>query len=184
MEGDEDEDEDARAARLAEERRKRREAIMAKHAAAKQNAHVDADENVKDVPKDANAAAPVAQPTGPASATPPVPANPSPRSRIRNPPDMFAAEDDEDEAEERENARASRLTASGAKGSAADMSRGLADNWDDADGYYCARVGEVLDGRYVVSDTHGRGRLQHGGEGARHARSRRQKLRFGFGRVW
>ena len=158
MEEEEDEDEDARAARLAEERRKRREAIMAKHAAAKQNAHVDADENIKDVPKDANAAAPVAQLTGPASATPPVPREPvSAKPNPKPASDMFAAEDDEDEAEERENARASRLTASGAKGSAADMSRGLADNWDDADGYYRARVGEVLDGRYVVSDTHGRG---------------------------
>ena len=118
MEEDEDEDEDARAARLAEERRKRREAIMAKHAAAKQNAHVDADENVKDVPKDANAAAPVAQPTGPASATPPVPREPVSAAESETRPDR-AAEDEQDEAEERENARASS-SRTGAKGSAAD----------------------------------------------------------------
>jgi len=37
------------------------------------------------------------------------------------------------------------------------MTAGLADNWDDQDGYYRARVGEVLDGRYKVLDTHGRG---------------------------
>jgi len=34
---------------------------------------------------------------------------------------------------------------------------GLADAWDDAEGYYTARVGEVLDGRYEVFATHGRG---------------------------
>ena len=159
MEEEEEEGEDARAARLAEERRKRREAIMAKHAAAAPNAREKrADENTKDSPKASSAAAPVVRPTGPASATPPAPserlgAEPKPKPAS----DMFAAEDDEDEAEERENARVSRLAASGAKGSAADMSRGLADNWDDADGYYRARVGEVLDDRYVVSDTHGRG---------------------------
>ncbi|XP_047340782.1 serine/threonine-protein kinase prpf4B-like isoform X2 [Impatiens glandulifera] len=33
----------------------------------------------------------------------------------------------------------------------------LHDNWDDADGYYSYRVGELLDGRYEVSATHGRG---------------------------
>ena len=127
--------EEARAARLAEERRKRREAIMAKHAAAKQTSvRVDADDNAKD----ANAALPGGAATGPASETPPAPKEPvSAKPRPKPVSDMFAADDDEDEAEEREIARVSRLAAKGsAKGSAADMSRGLADNWDDADGYY------------------------------------------------
>ena len=34
---------------------------------------------------------------------------------------------------------------------------GLEDAWDDVEGYYQARVGEVLDGRYEVFATHGRG---------------------------
>lgn len=34
---------------------------------------------------------------------------------------------------------------------------GLADGWDDVEGYYKARVGEVLDGRYEVFATHGAG---------------------------
>lgn len=34
---------------------------------------------------------------------------------------------------------------------------GLNDNWDDAEGYYCHRIGEVLDGRYEVAASHGRG---------------------------
>ena len=35
-------------------------------------------------------------------------------------------------------------------GGAADMTAGLSDNWDDAEGYYRAAMGEVLDGRYEV----------------------------------
>ncbi|PKA64882.1 Serine/threonine-protein kinase AFC3 [Apostasia shenzhenica] len=34
---------------------------------------------------------------------------------------------------------------------------GLHDNWDDAEGYYCYRLGEVLDGRYEVIAAHGKG---------------------------
>ncbi|KAK7348772.1 hypothetical protein VNO80_23439 [Phaseolus coccineus] len=34
---------------------------------------------------------------------------------------------------------------------------GLHDNWDDAEGYYSYRFGEVLDGRYEVIAAHGRG---------------------------
>ncbi|KAF6147115.1 hypothetical protein GIB67_036834 [Kingdonia uniflora] len=34
---------------------------------------------------------------------------------------------------------------------------GLNDNWDDAEGYYSYRLGEVLDGRYEVIAAHGKG---------------------------
>jgi len=40
---------------------------------------------------------------------------------------------------------------------AADASQGLKDNWDDAEGYYCARIGEVLDERYTITAHLGRG---------------------------
>lgn len=33
----------------------------------------------------------------------------------------------------------------------------LTDNWDDAEGYYRVRIGEVLDTRYVVSGFTGQG---------------------------
>ncbi|XP_038693867.1 serine/threonine-protein kinase prpf4B-like isoform X2 [Tripterygium wilfordii] len=34
---------------------------------------------------------------------------------------------------------------------------GLHDNWDDAEGYYGYRLGEILDGRYEVTAAHGKG---------------------------
>ncbi|XP_040869164.1 serine/threonine-protein kinase prpf4B isoform X1 [Glycine max] len=34
---------------------------------------------------------------------------------------------------------------------------GLHDNWDDAEGYYSYRIGEILDSRYEVTAAHGRG---------------------------
>lgn len=33
----------------------------------------------------------------------------------------------------------------------------LTDNWDDAEGYYRVRIGEVLDNRYIVSGFTGQG---------------------------
>lgn len=33
----------------------------------------------------------------------------------------------------------------------------LTDNWDDAEGYYRVRIGEVLDNRYAVSGYTGQG---------------------------
>lgn len=33
----------------------------------------------------------------------------------------------------------------------------LTDNWDDAEGYYRVRIGEILDNRYVVSGYTGQG---------------------------
>ncbi|CAH8383423.1 unnamed protein product [Eruca vesicaria subsp. sativa] len=44
------------------------------------------------------------------------------------------------------------------KGDGVPMVRsGLYDNWDDAEGYYSYQFGEVLDGRYEVIATHGKG---------------------------
>lgn len=33
----------------------------------------------------------------------------------------------------------------------------LTDNWDDAEGYYRIRIGEILDNRYIVSGITGQG---------------------------
>ncbi|CAD5324143.1 unnamed protein product [Arabidopsis thaliana] len=46
----------------------------------------------------------------------------------------------------------------GGKGDGVPMVRsGLHDNWDDAEGYYSYQFGELLDGRYEVIATHGKG---------------------------
>ncbi|XP_057988262.1 uncharacterized protein LOC110667441 isoform X2 [Hevea brasiliensis] len=37
------------------------------------------------------------------------------------------------------------------------MRNGLHDNWDDSDGYYGYRFGEILDGRYEIVAAHGKG---------------------------
>ncbi|XP_050374413.1 uncharacterized protein LOC126791952 [Argentina anserina] len=44
------------------------------------------------------------------------------------------------------------------KGDAVRIERsGLRDNWDDAEGYYSYRFGELLDGRYEITAAHGKG---------------------------
>lgn len=128
---------------------------MRKHASVKENAreNENADASVNE------------KPPPPVQTTKPVPAKPEPENK-KNPAmpisDMFAdTENFDDEAEERHAQRANRLSGKFAENAnangAVDMTSGLADNWDDQDGYYRARVGEVLDGRYKVLDTHGRG---------------------------
>lgn len=67
--------------------------------------------------------------------------------------DMFA----EEMAEELAPLGAFGGVAGLAPGLAGAAAGGLADAWDDVEGYYTARVGEVLDGRYEVFATHGRG---------------------------
>ncbi|XP_072971456.1 uncharacterized protein [Typha angustifolia] len=43
------------------------------------------------------------------------------------------------------------------KGEGLQITSGFHDNWDDAEGYYSYRFGEVLDGRYEVIAAHGKG---------------------------
>ena len=150
-EEEEYEDDVAKAKRVAEERRKRREEIMRKHALAKENKN----ENEKAIEKKPSPQTSSMKPAVPVSSVPKEHAE-KPTAPVS---DMFAEDAEfDDEAGERDAARANRLSGKLAeKNGAVDMSSGLADNWDDADGYYRARVGEVLDGRYRVLDTHGRG---------------------------
>lgn len=42
-------------------------------------------------------------------------------------------------------------------GGAVDMFKGLVDNWDDVEGYYCVCIGEVLDGWYMIMVYFGKG---------------------------
>jgi len=71
--------------------------------------------------------------------------------------DMFGEDSDEEalymNGETKDGAGGATKKTAGA----VDMSRGLADNWDDAEGYYCARIGEILDKRYTITAHLGKG---------------------------
>ena len=140
------------------ERRRRRAEMMERHRAAQA------------------AAAPTATATGSAAATPsttagdamapaagPVPAAPPAPARdpAQGPPPTAGAaptepapsSDDEADmfADDFEETVAGRAAAAGGG------VEGLKDSWDDAEGYYNFRVGELLDGRYEVYANYGRG---------------------------
>ena len=158
-----EEDEETRVARLAEERRKRREEIMRKHAASTAPAPAAP---APPVPAPPVPAPPVPAPPVPAPVPAPTPRVPSPEKKEESSdgaPDMFADDADlfDDEAEDKAAAREARGGGGGGgvvgTSGAADMTAGLSDNWDDAEGYYRARMGEVLDERYRVMETSGRG---------------------------
>ncbi|KPI44147.1 Serine/threonine-protein kinase prp4 [Cyphellophora attinorum] len=70
--------------------------------------------------------------------------------------DMFADDDDDDMFAEEAPARPSNATAVAPKGAQALDAR-LMDNWDDHEGYYITILGELIDNRYSVTDTLGRG---------------------------
>jgi serine/threonine-protein kinase PRP4 len=115
---------------LIERSRQRRLQILAKH--GKGAEHRDALE------------APEA-PEAPEAAPAPAPAHPaSPPPQSSDEDDMFA--DTPEDADEHPGAKCKPTSA-----------KGLADNYDDAEGYYNFQVGEVLGGRYEVFATHGKG---------------------------
>ncbi|KAJ5326688.1 hypothetical protein MYU51_001855 [Penicillium brevicompactum] len=69
--------------------------------------------------------------------------------------DMFADDDDDMFAEESDKPKASRApTTSGPRGEQLDN---MVDDWDDAQGYYNVRLGELIDKRYQVQQTLGKG---------------------------
>ena len=154
------------------------------HAAAKQNAHVDADENVRRAErcKRCRAGGPA---DGPGVGRAPVPREPvsaKPNRELAS--DMFAAEDDEDAGRRSARTRApagSRRPARRGAPRTCPRPRRITGTTPTG---ITARVDEVLDGEYVVSDTHGRGVFSTVVKARDTLRSRRQKLRFGFRRVW
>ena len=152
------EDEDA----LIEARRRRRAEILAKHGARAPSASTTP-----------SAPSAVVKPSAPAGA---VPARAMVASSARQVKavvgsvakvttsapvgDMFDEESDEEAFYLRADASDAPDESERAKkaaGGAVDMSKGLTDNWDDAEGYYCARIGEVLDGRYTITAHLGKG---------------------------
>jgi serine/threonine-protein kinase PRP4 len=65
--------------------------------------------------------------------------------------DMFADEDDDDMFADRP------IKPTSEKKAAQALDANLMDNWDDAEGYYITNLGELIQGRYHVTQTLGRG---------------------------
>ena len=131
-----DEDEEV----LIERSRQRRLQILAKHGKGA-DAGGGADHDRGDTEHRDALDAPEAPEAAPAPA-PAHPAPPPPQSSDED--DMFA--DTPEDADEHPGAKFKPTSA-----------KGLADNYDDAEGYYNFQVGEVLGGRYEVFATHGKG---------------------------
>lgn len=69
--------------------------------------------------------------------------------------DMFAEEDDDDMFAEAPSKP--RPAAESKAPASRELDIGMMDNWDDPEGYYNVRLGEVIDGRYQVQQNLGRG---------------------------
>ncbi|KAJ5188510.1 hypothetical protein N7491_004834 [Penicillium cf. griseofulvum] len=70
--------------------------------------------------------------------------------------DMFAEDDDDMFAEEAPDAKPSHASATAVpQGKELDIS--MMDNWDDSEGYYAVRLGELINGRYHVHQNLGKG---------------------------
>jgi serine/threonine-protein kinase PRP4 len=160
-----DADEDA----LIEARRKRRAEIMAKHGASKPVKPVT--EGVRMVDAGMGRVVANAATTANATTANATTANASGANGTRGGQekasgavvksasmgDMFGEDSDEDALYMNEETKDGAGRATKKTAGAVDMSRGLADNWDDAEGYYCARIGEILDKRYTITAHLGRG---------------------------
>lgn len=85
------------------------------------------------------------------------PEKPPAPSEVKDPYDMFADDDDDDMfAEDPKNdhpAHASAMAVPQAK----ELDISMMDNWDDSEGYYNIRLGELINGRYHVTQTLGKG---------------------------
>ena len=140
---------------LMEARRKRRAAIMAKHGASKPMQPVTEPMRMVDASAASRRAdASVAPKMAPASSAS-APKTTTTTKRAAAPAgDMFGEDSDEDALFLNPTDDAGGVAK---PAGAVDMSRGLADNWDDAEGYYCARIGEVLDDRYTITAHLGKG---------------------------
>ncbi|KAJ5648262.1 hypothetical protein N7490_004634 [Penicillium lividum] len=74
----------------------------------------------------------------------------------KDPYDMFAEDDDDMFAEEKEG-QPTHASAMSAIPQAKELDISMMDNWDDPEGYYNLRIGELINGRYHVTQTLGKG---------------------------
>ncbi|KAL4885080.1 kinase-like protein [Aspergillus karnatakaensis] len=81
-----------------------------------------------------------------------------PETKTQAPYDMFAEDDDDMFAEEtEETAQPAHASAASAVPLARELDISMMDNWDDPEGYYNLRIGELIDGRYHVKQNLGKG---------------------------
>jgi len=78
-----------------------------------------------------------------------------PLPKAKDPYDMFAEDDDDMFAEEKEDHPAHASAAAIPQAQELDIS--MMDNWNDAEGYYNTRLGELINGRYHVKQVLGKG---------------------------
>lgn len=84
---------------------------------------------------------------------PDAPAAPPPKTEVF---DMFADDDDDMFAEEAPEPKPAHASATAVpQGKELDIS--MMDNWDDSEGYYAVRLGELINGRYHVHQNLGKG---------------------------
>lgn len=79
-----------------------------------------------------------------------------PETKAKDPYDMFADDDDDMFAEENETAQPAHASAVSVP-QARELDISMMDNWDDPEGYYNLRIGELINGRYHVKQNLGKG---------------------------
>ncbi|KAA8646169.1 putative serine/threonine protein kinase (Prp4) [Aspergillus tanneri] len=79
--------------------------------------------------------------------------------KMKDPYDMFAEDDDDDMFAEHthENAQPAHASAMQAVPQPQELDVSMMDNWDDPEGYYNVRLGELINGRYHVQQNLGKG---------------------------
>ncbi|KAI9372680.1 kinase-like domain-containing protein [Aspergillus egyptiacus] len=80
-----------------------------------------------------------------------------PEPKAKDPYDMFAEDDDDMFAEEPQQAAPTHASATSAVPQPRELDISMMDNWDDPEGYYNVRLGELINGRYHVHQNLGKG---------------------------
>ncbi|KAJ5104056.1 U4/U6 small nuclear ribonucleoprotein prp4 [Penicillium argentinense] len=82
---------------------------------------------------------------------------PPPPAKAKDPYDMFAEDDDDDMfAEDPKDGQLADASATAGQ-LPRELDVSMMDNWDDPEGYYNVRLGELINGRYHVTQTLGKG---------------------------
>ncbi|TPR09923.1 Amino acid permease family protein [Aspergillus niger] len=84
---------------------------------------------------------------------------PPPQPKAKDPYDMFAEDDDDDMFAEdtQETTQPTHASAKSAVPQPKELDISMMDNWDDPEGYYNVRLGELINGRYHVQQNLGKG---------------------------
>lgn len=87
---------------------------------------------------------------------PPERTQPQPQAKAKDPYDMFAEDDDDMFAEDTKDEPPTHASAT-AVPQPQELDISMMDNWDDPEGYYNVRLGELINGRYHVQQNLGKG---------------------------